>query len=125
MLDYTLSYTSGSVFIVFKENIVKKRFTATGLTTGTTYKFKVQSRNSFGTSLLYSNEIQILCGSAPNKPNAPTITRTLNNINIGWSDPITNGSPILYYRVFIRSFDLMYYEETTVCDKSVTSNVAA
>jgi hypothetical protein len=37
--DYTLSYTTGTVYSVFASGIVSKYYTATGLTTGTTYKF--------------------------------------------------------------------------------------
>lgn len=39
--DYTLSYTTGTVYSVFASGIVPKYYTATGLTTGTTYKFVV------------------------------------------------------------------------------------
>jgi hypothetical protein len=61
IIDYTLSIYDVQLqtFVVVQANIVQTSYTITGLTTGTTYIFKVQSRNSFGLSV-YSYEISIL-----------------------------------------------------------------
>jgi hypothetical protein len=45
-------------------------YIVTGLTAGTTYKFKVQARNQYGYSD-YSVEVVILAAQAPSVPNAP------------------------------------------------------
>jgi hypothetical protein len=51
VIDYTLSYDQGTgIFVVFISGITATTYTATGLTSGTTYKFYVQARNVFVTS---------------------------------------------------------------------------
>jgi len=51
--------------------VLQTTYTATGLTYGLVYKFKVEAQNGFGYSD-FSEEISILCASFPEKPNAPT-----------------------------------------------------
>jgi hypothetical protein len=48
-------------------------YTATGLTTGLYYKFKVEARNSFGFSE-YSDVLTVLCAALPEQPSVPTST---------------------------------------------------
>jgi hypothetical protein len=49
---------------VLKSGILTKTFTATGLTVGLTYKFKVEARNLFGFSAT-SSEISLLAAYVP------------------------------------------------------------
>ena len=57
ILDFTISYAQGTDdYLVFEEGVTTTSFTATGLTTGVIYSFKVQARNIYGLSD-YSNEV--------------------------------------------------------------------
>lgn len=46
--------------IELESGIATTAYTATGLTQGQTYKFKVQARNIYGYSILFTNEVSIL-----------------------------------------------------------------
>lgn len=76
-------------------------YTAEGLTTGVTYKFKVQARNSYGLSD-YSNTASILCATVPSIPAGPTSTVVADKVVFHWSAPAANGTPIIAYRVYFR-----------------------
>jgi len=67
-LDYRIYYDQGSgVNIVLATGVTQTSFTATSLTSGTTYKFYVQSRNIVGYSS-DSSIVTILCATTPNVP---------------------------------------------------------
>jgi hypothetical protein len=73
-----------------------------------------------------TDELVQLCGTVPSAPaGVPTTTRVQNDITIAWQTSAANGSPISYYKVFVRKPDYNYELETTACDSSVTANVAA
>lgn len=59
VIDYRVTYLDplgDGTFEILQSNILVKTFTATGLTAGKIYTFKVQSRNTYGYSA-YSNEV--------------------------------------------------------------------
>ena len=61
VIDYRLLYDQGTNnYITLASGITNLYYLATTLTMGTTYKFKVESRNSYGYSLAPSNEVTIL-----------------------------------------------------------------
>jgi hypothetical protein len=66
VIDYQATYdkATGTTFEILQSNILERQFTASGLIRGSTYKFKVQSRNMFGLSD-YSSELQLIIGSKP------------------------------------------------------------
>lgn len=71
IIDYRVSFDQGiGTYIVLQAGITVTSYTATTLTHGTTYKFKVQARNSVGYSA-YSSEVSILAAQVPNTPLAP------------------------------------------------------
>lgn len=81
--------------------ITQLEYQATGLTTGVTYKYKVESRNEFGYSASFSNEISVLQAVEPETPDAPT-TSILNNLAvIDWDAPYWNGAVITSYRLYV------------------------
>ena len=81
-----------------------------------TYAFKVQARNSYGFSL-DSDEFTVLCASQPEAPSMPTTSIDANKVVVTWATPVTNGSPITAYKVYIRQQDqLTYTLESTECD---------
>jgi hypothetical protein len=75
ILDYRIWYTTqdSDVFSVLATGELLTSYTAVTLSTGTTYKFKVQSRNEYSYSD-FSNEVSILAAQRPSKPDAPTTT---------------------------------------------------
>ena len=58
--DYKISFDQGTNnFVPLASGVATTSYLVTGLIAGTTYKFKVQSRNSYGYSE-YSSEVSIL-----------------------------------------------------------------
>ena len=86
VIDYTISYQSIGSYSVLQSGVVATTFTATGLTTGTTYSFVIQARNSFGISV-YSTSISILCAYIPSIPVSPTTSVVGSNVIVTWTAP--------------------------------------
>ena len=77
-------------------------YTKEGVTTGTTYVFKIQARNVVGYSA-DSSTVSILAASAPGAPtslanNSGSTSHT--ECAFTWSAPIANGSAVLDYKVY-------------------------
>ena len=67
IIDYRVSFDQGTgsnIFFILANSLVLKEYVATGLTSGTTYTFKVQARNSFDFSV-YSATLKVLCAFVP------------------------------------------------------------
>lgn len=72
VLDYRLNYDQGSGdYVILYTGIAFTSITVTDLTAGVQYKFKIEARNAYGYSD-YSDEIIVLSGFTPFKPDAPT-----------------------------------------------------
>jgi hypothetical protein len=83
--------------------------------------FKVEARNSFGYSA-YSDELTVLSGFTPYKPDAPTTSVSGSHVVVEWTAPASNGAPLEGYTIVIRSSDFeTYYEELTDCDGSTNT----
>jgi chitodextrinase len=97
IIDYRLSIAElGGEYSVISSGFTAAAFTATGLVAGTTYEFKVESRNSYSYSPL-SESITLLCAF---KPEAPLTVSTANEnelVKLEWSEPVTNGGAITEY----------------------------
>jgi hypothetical protein len=91
---------------------------------GTTYKFKVQSRNSFGLSE-YSDEIELTVGYQPAQPLAPTTSIIADNVIIDWVAPSDSGSTITSYRITLQQSDAVFSQDMVNCDGTVASIVSA
>lgn len=76
-------------------------YTASSLTAGTIYSFRVEARNNYGYSE-YSAEVAVLAASKPDTPYAPTTTIDGSNVIVQWQEPQINGSPIESYTISIR-----------------------
>lgn len=74
-------------------------FVVLSLTPGTTYKFKVQARNAFGTSD-YSEELSLLSAYVPLKPESVDAYIYNDRIIVSWNDPTPNGSPLTGYKLY-------------------------
>jgi hypothetical protein len=63
--DYRITYDQSSDdFVVLVSGLNQLSYTASALTTGNTYKFKLEARNSLGYSS-YSSVVSILCADMP------------------------------------------------------------
>jgi hypothetical protein len=85
------------------------------LTFGTTYEFKVESRNSYGYSAFSSTET-LLCAFIADPPTTVTTANSNEKVTITWNDPIANGSPITAYKIYIIDSTSVYVEESIECD---------
>lgn len=72
------------------------QYTVLGLTAGTTYKFKVQSRNEYGLSQ-FSEEVLILVAQIPDAPTNIVTSVVDFDVKIEWTPPSDQGSPITAY----------------------------
>jgi hypothetical protein len=106
-------FTGGDVIIDYRINIAEQggsysvlnsdtetSYTATGLTAGTTYEFKIESRNSYGYSS-DSDVLTLLCAFIADPPVSVTTANVNELVTISWSEPVTNGSPITAYRIYV------------------------
>jgi hypothetical protein len=118
IIDYRISYDNAlASWSYLQSGVGTLTFTATGLTPGLTYAFKVEARNSFGYSAL-SDPVQILCATIPSTPSAPTTSVSNADVIVTWSAPLANGTPILGYRVLIMQSNLIY-SSLDSCDGSL------
>ena len=58
--------------------LTTKAYTFSPVASGATYSFRVQARNSVGSSD-YSNTLEIIAGTVPSTPDAPTTTNIENS----------------------------------------------
>ncbi len=126
MIDYKIMYDGGSgsgTYTTLATGVTSLTYTATGLTAGTTYAFKVYSRNSDGFSF-GSSSVSILAAQVPDTPSAPTTTIEGNFVKIAWTAPFAEGSPITAYLITLRQSDSTTFSlELSNCDGSSTANM--
>ena len=95
--------------------------TKTGLATSTAYQVRYRARNQFGWSSSYSAIATISTITEPGQIDASTVTITVvgTNVEVVWSAPSTNGSPVLGYEILFAStaeLDPTFVEELEYCD---------
>lgn len=73
----TFDDATSSDFVILESNIVQTELTVSGLTSGLSYKFKVQARNSFGLSA-YSEILELTSGFKPDQPAMPVTVVSAN-----------------------------------------------
>lgn len=105
VIDYRISWDQGtSTYTVLVSGITTTSYsTTTLLTANTVYKFKVESRNAYGYSTSFSNEISVRAASLPSAPislaNNVAVT-TSGTVGLTWLAPSSNGgSPIIDYQI--------------------------
>lgn len=99
--DYRVSIAEqGNSFSILASGITDTAYTATGLTFGITYVFKVESRNSYSYSA-YSDEIILLCAFIPDPPLSITTTNLNDQVVVSWNEPINNGYIVHGYKIFV------------------------
>lgn len=87
--------------------------TPTTLIANTVYKFKVESRNAFGYSAIYSNEVSIRAAKIPDAPislsNVVAVT-TSGVIGLSWSPgSYDGGSPVIDYSISFKTGSDPYF----------------
>lgn len=128
LLDYRIwsDQGTGTTYSVIALNVATTSYTVTGLTQGTSYKFKVDARNEKGYSAS-SAVVTILAAQIPDVPSAPTTS--FNNANgqvtISWTAPDNGGSVITSYSITIAKFDNSSYIETASCDGTLSTVVSS
>jgi hypothetical protein len=59
----------------------------------------------------------LLCAFIPDAPSTVTTANSVDQVLIQWSDPITNGSPITGYKIYVKhEADATYTQESVECD---------
>jgi Fibronectin type III domain len=111
VFDYEVSHAKlpAGTYTVEKQNNLGITFVDSGLTSGSSYLFRVRSQNSFGYSD-YSEELELLVAYVPKLPVPPTTSVVANNVILTWVAPDDNGSPINKYVITIRKSDNTYFE---------------
>ena len=122
IIDYKVSFDqSTGIWVDLAFNITGTTYTATGLTQGTEYSFKVQARNSVGFSSL-SAPITILTAIVPAAPAAPTTEVVANSVKISWTAPSSDsfsayGASITAYTVQIQASNgFSYFTSLADCN---------
>ena len=101
--------------MVIEPAVLAKTYTATGLTAGQTYQFKVQAHNAIGYGDA-STAFSIIAATNPNTPDAPTTAVNGENIQITWTLPYNGGSAVDGYLIKLKGSDNSFYENVVHCD---------
>jgi hypothetical protein len=113
IIDYQINIAEqGGAFSIL-ESVATTTYTAISLTAGTTYEFKIESRNSYGFSS-YSDVITMLCAFIAEPPVTVTTANVNELVTITWSEPVSNGSPITAYRIYVQEQGSTTFTEETV-----------
>jgi hypothetical protein len=83
----------GGTYTDLATGVISSSYVVYGLTSGIVYEFRVYARNQFGYSLP-SSELQLLAGYKPEQPSAPETVNSGAFIDVMWTEPFSNGSPI-------------------------------
>jgi hypothetical protein len=83
------------------------------LTAGTTYEFKIESRNSYGYSS-YSEVTTLLCAFIADPPLTVTTANLNDLVTVSWSEPVSNGSQITAYRIYVKEHGTTTFTEEIV-----------
>lgn len=122
MIDYRIwTDESNGPYVEEASGVVGTSYTATGLTQGLVYTFKVEARNIYGYSV-FSNTVSILAAQVPDQPLAPATTWNPDDVIISWVAPDNAGSAITGFKLTLAAADLTYLTETANCD--MTSSTA-
>ena len=104
---YTINQSiEGGAYTVLY-SVTQKSVVISGLTFGTSYKFKVQAENAFDLSS-DSSELELIAATTPVAPEMPSMHVDTDQVIVTWSEPSARGTPITGYRIYIRQSDLTY-----------------
>ena len=108
LIDYWISWDQGGQnYVVLASGVTTTYYTATAnFIANKVYKFKVESRNAFGFSTSFSNEVSIRAASVPTAPlslsNNVAVTAS-GTVGLTWAAVGSDGgSPVIDYRISIK-----------------------
>ena len=81
---------------------------ASDINAGSTYEFTIEARNSYGYSV-ESDSLSLLCAFVPEPPETVTTSNDDAQVKVSWTYPVSNGSPITGYKIFIGESDFTTY----------------
>jgi hypothetical protein len=100
VIDYRVSWAvEGNAFEVLLTTI-QPELRVVALTPGTTYQFKVESRNEYGYSD-FSETLTLLAAYIPRMPQDVESANSAEKIIIQWNLLSDYGSPITEYKIFV------------------------
>lgn len=88
----------------------------TGLTPGTTYEFKIESRNEYGYSQ-FSDVLTLLAAYIPAVPEDIETTIDANKVLVQWALATDYGSPVTSFKVYVlNNAQDQWIQESVDCD---------
>ena len=97
-IDYYIVYANAFPYI----GTTATNYTITGLTANTLYGIQVQSHNTSGNSAL-TDYIYVTVYDIPNSPILTLLNYGNKYINVSWTEPFNNSSPIQSYTLDVSS----------------------
>ena len=135
ILSYHLEYDGGTAGSTWTElqgytsNSLALSVVKTGLAVSTAYQVRYRTRNQFGWSSGYSSIASISTLTEPGQVELGSITAIIvgTNVEVAWSAPASNGSPLLAYEILFPTAAGAEpsAEDTSYCDGSLGAIVAA
>jgi hypothetical protein len=100
VIDYRITYDqSTGNFVTLATGVTALSYTTSVvLTSGRTYQFQVESRNSVGYSAK-SVALSVLAAQIPDQPIAPTIVFSGLSVTISWPVPFDGSTSITGYNI--------------------------
>jgi hypothetical protein len=100
-----------------------EQYTATGLTGGVTYVYRVAAVNLHGAGVA-SSTLSALAAQVPDQPAAPTTTQVATGISVAWVEPEDNHLTILEYEISVADSTGTLQVDATLCDGSSSSVIS-
>ncbi len=125
---YKIEYKTGSFYSTLVENTGQvTTYSHTGMTTGTTYTYKISALNSIGASTASADvSITPTSTSTATAPGAPAgltaIATSPTKIDLSWNAPSNNGGyPITGYKIQYRTGSIQYADLITNTASTTTT----
>ena len=95
-------------------------YTVTGLTNGTSYRFRVRAMNSLGAGVGSDQSDPVTPATTPPAPGKPTATAGDQTVNLSWSSNGNGGSALVRWEYAKSAWSGDYGSWTTAVESSVT-----
>jgi hypothetical protein len=113
---YNLQWNSGSgSTFTDLSNSLTTSYTVNGLTGGSTYVFKVRSRNVYGYGS-FSSTLSVITIDVPSKMGIPTVSVSGTDVKVEWTYPNDHSSTITKYEILFMKADGTFTTEITSCN---------
>ena len=99
----------------------------TGITTGSTYQFKIKAVNKWGTGSFSPTNLSVLAASVPLQMTSPvtSIQASDGGVKIDFIKPDERGSPITAYKIEVKDSLGSFKQDLVNCDGSLSSIVTS